>query len=158
MLFSQLGCVAASEHVKHCWLVCHVMLYRSLWPWLSWENGDTSCRWIKLVLVWVWCLVCGCGGSNGITCLSPSYLPFPSILSILTLLVYSKLHNPLCVGLWWPYSDAKTVHFTRTYTHASALSTFPHQGSHYRRFRTPLSFIPMLCSQFPPISHQTAWQ
>lgn len=114
-VFIAVCCVRACETLVGC-VSCDVSKELVTMTVMGkWWHG----LWIKLVSVWVWCLVCGCGGSNRITCLSPSYLPFPSILSILTLLVYSKLHNPLCVGLWWPYSGAKTVHFTQTYTRAS---------------------------------------
>lgn len=135
LLLVSLQQCAASELVKHQWdgWSCAVVLKQLVTMTVmgKWWQGvpPRRCGWIKLVSVWVWCLVCGCGASNRISCLSPSYLAFPSILSILTLLVYSQLHNPLCVGLWWPDSQAKTVHFTRTHTHASVLSTFPFQAN-----------------------------
>lgn len=136
------------------------MFQRSLWPWLSWENGDTACRLntaSELSLYQSECDVWSVAAAalTGLPAYPRLTCPFHPFCLFLHCSSTPSSIIPSVSGCDDPIQVLKlSISPRRIHVHQ-----FPHQGSHNRRFRTPLLFIPVLCSQvssfFPAHSAST---
>lgn len=124
------------------------MFQRSLWPWLSWDNGDTACRLntaAELSLYQSECDVWSVAAAalTGLPAYPRLTCPFHPFCLFLHCSSTPSSIIPSVSGCDDPIQMLKlSISPRRIHVHQ-----FPHQGSHCLRFRTPLLFIPVLCSQ-----------